>query len=404
MSELKRRLLKDLVLEVKPGFACGENDPNGVFQVRMNNVTKSGGIDLSKQRRVPRSHLRLEKDKLLPGDVLFNATNSPDLVGKTLFWSGLNEEAVYSNHFQRIRVDEEKVDPKYLSRWLAYQFDSGVFRSLCKRWVNQATVSKERLLALRVPLLPLVKQERLAAILDQVDMLRLKRREAIALLDDLAQSIFISMFDVGGGHPAAPLGEQLSLITSGGRGWAKYYSDSGSIFIRSLDVRMNSIEIGEVAYVHAPDNAEARRTRVECGDVLLTITGSRIGRVATVPGNLSGAYVSQHVAILRPVQEKILPEFLSFYLSMPFGGQVQISNMQYGQTKPGLNFKQVAKFMIPLPEISLQREFVERTLQVRKLQASHVRSLAALDQLFASLQHRAFSGTFWDHETIGEAA
>ncbi|NEB83847.1 hypothetical protein G3I43_06580 [Streptomyces anulatus] len=404
MSELRRRSLKDLVNEVKPGFACGEVDANGVFQIRMNNVTKSGGIDLSKQRRVPRNHPGIEKSKLRPGDVLFNATNSPDLVGKTLFWSGIDEEVVYSNHFQRIRTDDEELDPKYLSRWLTSQFESGVFRGLCKQWVNQATVSKDSLLSLKIPLPPLAYQKRIAAVLDEVDILRTKRREAITLLDDLAQSIFLEMFGTGEGHPVVPLGEQLSFITSGGRGWAKYYSDSGSIFIRSLDVQMNSIEIDEVAYVQAPDNAEARRTRVEVGDVLLTITGSRIGRVSAVPENLSGAYVSQHVAILRPVQEKIVPDFLSFFLSIPFGGQRQISDMQYGQTKPGLNFRQIAEFLIPLPEVSLQRQFLDRVSRVRQLQESRARNLATLDELFTSLQYRAFSGALWNYEASGEAA
>ncbi|MFF0511067.1 restriction endonuclease subunit S [Streptomyces sp. NPDC004250] len=293
------------------------------------------------------------------------------------------------------------LDRRYLWQWLGF-----IKRELAAkgRGATFLQVNRNDIGEMEIPLPSLGEQKRIAAVLDQVDTLRAKRQEAIALLDTLAQSLFLDMFGTGDRHPVVPLGEQLSFITSGGRGWAKYYSDSGSIFIRSLDVQMNSIEIGEVAYVQAPDNAEARRTRVESGDVLLTITGSRIGRVSAVPENLSGAYVSQHVAILRPVQEKILPDFLAFYLSIPSGGQRQISNMQYGQTKPGLNFRQIEEFMVPLPGIPLQREFIARVSQVRKLRASHARHLTTLDELFTSLQHRAFSGTLWDHEAIGEAA
>ena len=97
------------------------------------------------------------------------------------------------------------------------------------------------------------------------------------------------------------LGDNLLFITSGSRGWSEYYSPTGQRFIRSLDVQMNYIGNEDMAFVLPPDNSEARRTQSKAGDVLLTITGSRIGRVAPVPDDLDGAFVSQHVAILRMV-------------------------------------------------------------------------------------------------------
>jgi type I restriction enzyme S subunit len=155
---------------------------------------------------------------------------------------------------------------------------------------------------------------------------------------------------------------------------------------------MNHIGNEDIAYVVAPDNAEARRTRTQAGDVLLTITGSRIGRVAPLPAELEGSYVSQHVAILRPDRRRIDSLFLSFFLSFEAGGQRQIAKAQYGQTKPGLNFEQIRRFQVPVPPIALQHEFVRRIAAVDKLKSAHRASLAKLDALFASLQHRAFRG------------
>ena len=103
-------------------------------------------------------------------------------------------------------------------------------------------------------------------------------------------------------------------MTSGGRGWAKHYSDEGDRFIQSLDVQMGSISARDPVFVVPPDNAEARRTRTAVGDVLLTITGSRIGRVAALPAALAGSFVSQHVAILRPDPQVTLPYL---YLNYP---------------------------------------------------------------------------------------
>lgn len=247
-----------------------------------------------------------------------------------------------------------------------------------------------------IPFPPLPEQRRIAAMLDQADALRAKRRAAIAQLDTLAESIFIDMFgDPGHTHEHfrwEPLGHSLRFVTSGSRGWAQYYSDAGDRFIRSLDVRMNAVSNEDSVYVNPPDNAEARRTRIETGDVLLTITGSRIGRVAAIPSYLAGAYISQHVAILRLDAARLLPRYLSFFLSMRQGGRRQIEAAQYGQTKPGLNLEQIRRLGIPLPPIELQLEFEQCIDAVESTRKRHVCSLAHLDSLFASLQHRAFRG------------
>jgi type I restriction enzyme S subunit len=257
-------------------------------------------------------------------------------------------------------------------------------------------VSDRIVLESKIPLPSITEQKRIAAILDKAEELRELRRRALAQLDVIAQSIFLEMFGESVENPKnsqiTSLGSHLSFLTSGGRGWAKFYSSTGRRFIRSLDVQMNYISDDEAVYVTPPDNAEARRTMVAQGDVLLTITGSRIGRVAPVPENFAGAFVSQHVAILRPNPTIIDPVFLSFFLNMQSGGQRQIAKFQYGQTKPGLNFEQINSFKIPVPAISLQKEFVRRVEVIEQLKTNHRASLAQLDALFASLQHRAFRG------------
>jgi type I restriction enzyme S subunit len=155
---------------------------------------------------------------------------------------------------------------------------------------------------------------------------------------------------------------------------------------------MNRIGHDEAVYVYPPDNAEARRTRVKTGDVLLTITGSRIGRVSAVPRELSGAHISQHVAILRPDPSQLAPGFLSYFLSTRTGGQRQIAMSQYGQTKPGLNFDQIRAFRMPSPPLQLQEEFCCRIAAMARLKEVQGHSRSTLSALFESLQYHAFRG------------
>ena len=257
------------------------------------------------------------------------------------------------------------------------------------------TLNKAKLLKIPIPVPPIDEQGQIAAILDKADGLRAKRRAALGQLDTLAQSLFVDMF----GDPGAAqkdqtvrLGEDLVFVTSGGRGWAKFYTPSGDRFIRSLDVRENFIADDDAVFVSVPDSAEARRTQVRPGDVLLTITGSRIGRVAPVSAVHGGAFISQHVAILRPAPARLEPLFLSTYLGLEAGGQRQIAKVQYGQAKPGLNFNQIRDFRIPKASLGAQQEFVRRVNAVTAIRIDQVKAQVRSDTLFASLQHRAFRG------------
>ncbi|MBX4865368.1 restriction endonuclease subunit S [Rhizobium bangladeshense] len=254
----------------------------------------------------------------------------------------------------------------------------------------QPNISQEKVRKIKVPLPPLDEQKRIAAILDKADQLRQKRRQAVALLNNVGSAL-IDEITTHSSSRLTTLGECLSFVTSGGRNWSRYYAETGDRFIRSLDVQMNSLSNEEIVRVQAPDNAEARRTRTQIGDVLLTITGSRIGRVAALKDAEANSYVSQHVAILRPITSKVNPEYLSFFLSSS-AGQRQIAKWQYGQTKPGLNFDQIRSFELPDVDREIQMQFVSKVHAVVRRKAESYNQGVMLDNLFSSLQHRAFSG------------
>lgn len=152
----------------------------------------------------------------------------------------------------------------------------------------------------------------------------------------------------------APLGEQSEFITSGSRGWARYYSNHGATFIRSQNVSGGRLDFTDYQRVLPPQGAEGSRTRVKKGDLLVTITGNSVGNVAFVNQDLGEAYISQHVGLVR-LKEPLCAAYVCRFLSPGAPGNEQIVSSQSGQSKPGLNLRNLQEFWIALPAQPEQR-------------------------------------------------
>jgi type I restriction enzyme S subunit len=328
----------------------------------------------------PKGVLSNEKDVIIVWDGANAGTVSFDLAG------------YIGSTLTILRLKNDNVDTTYLGRYLQSRF------SYLNELTTGATIphiDRARLEALLIPLPPLPVQRRIAAILDKADAIRRRRQEAMQVTEKILGSVFLEMFgDLETnpkGWPIHLLGDHLAFVTSGSRGWAKYYSSSGARFIRSLDVQMNRISDTGAVFVSPPPGPETKRTQVHPGDVLLTITGSRIGRVAAFSQDIGNAYVSQHVAIIR-LDGVLRPRFLSMFLSDKRGGQHQIQQLHYGQTKPGLNLEQIRKFKVPYPPLSLQDRFIaiwehyDRNLDHLSM------ACRGSEDLFNSLVQSAFQG------------
>ena len=159
----------------------------------------------------------------------------------------------------------------------------------------------------------------------------------------------------------------FSFITSGSRGWAKYYVDSGPIFIRvgNLDHDTICLDLSDIQHVNPPLGQERERTKVQLGDILISITAD-VGMVASVQGEIGEAYVNQHVAIARPVTNVFTP-YLAWYLASREGGQVQFQDLQRGATKVGLGLDDIRSVAIPFPVMEEQHEIIRRVEGMFKL-------------------------------------
>lgn len=150
----------DAIPEIQPGFASGVHNQEGIGvpHLRPMNIDRAGRIDLSVLKFVaPDNPLRLQK-----GDVLFNNTNSAELIGKT---AAIEHESdwAFSNHMTRLRPPDG-ISPGFAALQLHFLWMVGYFLSRCTHHVNQASVSSSTL-AESVPLVvaPSNEQRRIVA-------------------------------------------------------------------------------------------------------------------------------------------------------------------------------------------------------------------------------------------------
>jgi type I restriction enzyme S subunit len=330
-----------------------------------------------------------DKQKLLRGDILIAASSgSLSVVGKAARCLD-NFEGSFGAFCKVLRPSHD-IDSHYFSHY----FRTPEYRHTISNLAAGANINNlrnEHLSDLRIPLPSLDEQKRIAAMLDKADELRRKRRESITALDSLTHSIFLDLFGDPVTNPfgfkTIDLGSQLDFLTSGSRGWAQYYSDEGSLFLRIQNVCSGQLQLDDVAYVNAPDTAEAKRTLVQAGDVLLSITAD-LGRTAVVPVGIGSAYINQHLAILR--SSSINPTYLAQFL-LTDAGQRQFGMLNKSAVKAGLNFSDIRSVNILLPPKDLQEEFAKRCTAIQTQRERLLAAQSETENLFTALQQKAFA-------------
>jgi type I restriction enzyme S subunit len=200
---------------------------------------------------------------------------------------------------------------------------------------------------------------------------------------------------VPSGWSVSRISDLTSLVTSGSRGWSRFYSDEGAIFVRSQDINTYRLELQGVAKVSLPGSIEGSRTMIKQGDLLLIITGANVTVSARVEFDVGEAYVSQHVALCRP-REQITSAYLHLWLMAPGAGKSQLESSAYGAGKPGLNLENIRSISVlvpPLPEqYRIVAEVDRRFSVLDQVEAAVTASLARCGMLRQAILKRAFGG------------
>ena len=269
--------------------------------------------------------------------------------------------------------------------------------------------------AIEVPLPPHNEQIRIVAKIEElfskldngIESLKTAREQLKVYRQSILKYAFESKLNDKYQWKEASFGQLTSLVTSGSRDWAKYYSDTGEIFIRAQNLKYDELDLTEKAYVRLPTKTEGTRTLVQKNDLLITITGANVTKSALIEKDLGTAYVSQHVALCRPI-EGVYPKFLYWFIVAEAAGRKQLNKAAYGAGKPGLNLDNIKSVQISIPSYQEQVavvEAIEDKLFVSKQMEQDINiAIFNCEALRQSIFKKAYTGKLVLQDTNDEPA
>lgn len=290
-----------------------------------------------------------------------------------------------NNHAHVLRPNH-KIDWGYLCRVLE---NADVSRYISG--TTRAKLTKAGAAAIEIPLPSIEVQRRIASILDAADALRAKRSKALEKLDTLTQSIFLDMF----GPPDAPsvpcacLGELVRSPITRGVDQPGPDVKGGIPYIRTTDVTRGVTHRSELSTCSIEIAAPFSRSIVEYGDIVICIRAT-VGPTLRVGEALAGANLSRGTARIAPA-DSVRSEYLFAALNSEYFRR-QVEGQLRGATFLQLPLGELRELSVPLPNLEQQDLFVDRWGAVERTMSQSVASLNHLNQLFLSLQHRAFRG------------
>ena len=284
-------------------------------------------------------------------------------------WQRNKERVIVSPLYNVFSVSEQ-----LHQQYLYYYLKSDIVRQFIKviaRGTVRDNLKLSMLCEFPIYVPSVLEQENIVVKLDGLQKVIKLRKHQLQKLDELIQARFVEMF----GDPITNsfgweehwLDEYIEFLTSGSRGWAKYFTDVGNeLFITIKNVKNNQITIDNIQYINAPNSKEAKRTRVKTGDLLISITAD-LGRTGVVDEAISkrGAYINQHLSLVRLDQSRINPLYVSYFLETE-GGKKQFESKNQNGVKAGLNFEAIRSLKILVPPMELQEKYLTFVNQVNK--------------------------------------
>ena len=253
------------------------------------NVSSEGAIDLTNVKYVAASEADSDDRLIRAGEVLFNNTNSPELVGKTALY-GLPEPRAFSNHMTRVRCWSTALDAAYCAMFLHHKWRDGYFVSVCNNHVSQASVGREVLGNTTILLPPISEQKRIVAKVEQVLVRVNAVRERLAKIPKILKHFRQSVL------AAACSGK----LTADWRAMHVDVEDSSVLVRRIRQERRTGIESRSRSKTYVEPEAPSTLPEAELPDTWRYVRWEEVGFCQNGTAFPSKEYTSDGIRLLRP--------------------------------------------------------------------------------------------------------
>lgn len=304
-----------------------------------------------------------------------------------------------STEFHVVRARPKLLDSRYLVHFLRQEKIRMDGQRRMTGSAGQRRVPEQFLSGLEVPLPPLPEQRRIATILDKVDAIRAKRREALAQLDRLTQSIFIEMFGDPSDTTVRFSTYRLDELVEGGFQNGAYfpkesYAEDGVEMVHMSDAFGGVIKRGGLKRVRC-SASDLEKYSLTADDLIVarrSLIYDGAARPCRVPKSGEPLIFESSFIRVRVDKKRVTTQFLFQYLNNSRVREKFVRPYVTQSTISGINQSNLSKVPVIVPPVMLQNEFNNRVEDVEANARRQCESSAELDSLFASLQHRAFRG------------
>lgn len=187
IKEFPKGKIRDFVTEVKYGTSKPAEEEGRYPYLRMNNITTAGYWDLTKLKYINMDDEEKEKCVVRKGDLLFNRTNSKELVGKTAVFN-LDEEMIIAGYLIRVRFNEN-INPYFIWGYLNSVHGKQTLLGMCKSIVGMANINAQELQNIKILIPPIELQTQFAHIVEKTETLKSQYQQSLQELENLYGSL-----------------------------------------------------------------------------------------------------------------------------------------------------------------------------------------------------------------------
>ena len=336
---------------------------------------------------------RLHCTFLEKGDILI--ARLPEPLGRACIFP-LEGAYITAVDIAILRIKDISINPQYIM----YLINSSTFRSQIKQYESGTTrkrISRKNLEKIEFSLPNLEIQNRIVARIEElfskfdkaVDTLKTTKEQLAVYRQAVLKDAFSDF------EKKDSIRNLTMVVTSGSRGWAKYYSNSGALFVRIGNLTHSGIDIDfrDIQHITPPDNAEGVRTRLQPNDVLVSITAD-LGSIGFVSEKVEEAYINQHIALVR-FQNPVQGRFMAWYLRSEYGQKDLLKNKR-GGGKLGLGLDDIRDTPVPIVDDITATEIVDKVEEqlsvCDSIEKTVDTALAQADAMRQSILKQAFEG------------